>query len=117
MARFPVLSNPYLMRLFRYLPPYKWYIAGAAAAMAAGGGASSLIALILGKLTDMGFYQQDPIVAVLAPIALIGVAALNGGSQYLSSYLLVRVSQSIMLEIRTLMFERISHWGDALAVY
>lgn len=114
MARFPVLSNPYLMRLFRYLPPYKWYIAGAAAAMAAGGGASSLIALILGKLTDMGFYQQDPIVAVLAPIALIGVATLNGGSQYLSSYLLVRVSQSIMLEIRTLMFERISHWGDAL---
>ena len=114
MARFPVLSNPYLMRLFRYRPPYKWYIAGAAAAMAAGGGASSLIALILGKLTDMGFYQQDPIVAVLAPIALIGVAALNGGSQYLSSYLLVRVSQSIMLEIRTLMFERISHWGDAL---
>ena len=114
MGSFPVLSNPYLMRLFRYLPPYKWYIAGAAAAMAAGGGASSLIALILGKLTDMGFYQQDPIVAVLAPIALIGVAALNGGSQYLSSYLLVRVSQSIMLEIRTLMFERISHWGDAL---
>ena len=114
MARFPVFSNPYLMRLFRYLPPYKWYIAGAAAAMAAGGGASSLIALILGKLTDMGFYQQDPIVAVLAPAALIGVAALNGGSQYLSSYLLVRVSQSIMLEIRTLMFERISHWGDEL---
>lgn len=114
MARFPVFSNPYLMRLFRYLPPYKWYLVGAGAAMAAGGGASSLIALILGKLTNMGFYQQDPIVAVLAPIALIGVAALNGGSQYLSSYLLVRVSQSIMLEIRTLMFERISHWGDEL---
>ena len=114
MARFPVLSNPYLMRLFRYLPPYKWYLVGAGAAMAVGGGASSLIALILGKLTDMGFYQQDPIVAVLAPAALIGVAALNGGSQYLSSYLLVRVSQSIMLEIRTLMFERISHWGDEL---
>ncbi len=114
MARFPVFSNPYLMRLFRYLPPYKWYLVGAAAAMAAGGGASSLIALILGKLTDMGFYQQDPIVAVLAPIALIGVAALNGGAQYLSSYLLVRVSQSIMLEIRTLMFERISHWSDEL---
>lgn len=114
MARFPVFSNPYLMRLFRYLPPYKWYLVGAGAAMAVGGGASSLIALILGKLTDMGFYQQDPIVAVLAPAALIGVAALNGGSQYLSSYLLVRVSQSIMLEIRTLMFERISHWGDEL---
>ena len=43
----PVLSNPFLMRLFRYLPPYKWYIIGAAAAMIAGGGASSLIALVL----------------------------------------------------------------------
>lgn len=114
MARFPVFSNPYLIRLFRYLPPYKWYLVGAGAAMAAGGGASSLIALILGKLTDMGFYEKDPMVAVLAPIALIGVSVLNGGAQYISSYLLVRVSQSIMLEIRTLMFERISHWSDAL---
>ena len=50
----PILSNEYLLRLFRYLPPYKWYLIGAAAAMVAGGGASSLIALILGKLTDMG---------------------------------------------------------------
>ena len=33
----PILSNEYLLRLFRYLPPYKWYLIGAAAAMVAGG--------------------------------------------------------------------------------
>lgn len=108
----PILSNPYLMRLFRYLPPYKWYIVGAAAAMIAGGGSSSLIALMLGKLTDMGFYEQNAMVALWAPVALIGISILHGGSQYLSSYLLVKVSQSVLLEIRTLMFDRILSWGD-----
>lgn len=109
----PVLSNPFLMRLFRYLPPYKWYIIGAAAAMIAGGGASSLIALVLGKLTDMGFYDQSSMVAVWAPIALIGISILHGGTQYLSSYLLVCVSQSVLLTIRTMMFDRILRWGDS----
>ena len=52
--------------------------------MIAGGGASSLIALVLGKLTDMAFYQQDSIVVYLAPIALLGISVLHGGSQYLS---------------------------------
>ena len=108
----PILSNPYLMRLFRYLPPYKWYILAAAAAMVAGGGASSLIALVLGKLTDMGFYEQNAMVALWAPVALIGISILHGGSQYLSSYLLVKVSQSVLLEIRTLMFDRLLSWGD-----
>ena len=102
------------MRLFRYLPPYKYYIIGAALAMIAGGGASSLIALVLGKLTDMAFYQQDSFVVYLAPLALIGISILHGGSQYLSQFLLVRVSQGVMLEIRTLMFDRIIRWGDDL---
>lgn len=82
--------------------------------MVAGGGASSLIALILGKLTDMGFYQKDSIVAYLAPLALIGISILHGGSQYLSSFLLVRVSQGILLEVRTLMFSRMVRWSDEL---
>lgn len=101
-----------MMRLARYLPPFKWHIAGAIAAMAAGGGASSLIALILGKLTDMSFYGKDPLTVYLAPLALIGISILHGGSRYLSSYLLVRVSQSVLLEVRTMLFSRMLRWGD-----
>lgn len=48
--------------------------------MIAGGGASSLIALVLGKLTDMAFYQQDAVVVYLAPVALLGISVLHGGS-------------------------------------
>ena len=80
--------------------------------MILGGGASSLIALVLGKLTDMGFYQQDPIVLYLAPLALIGISILHGGTQYFSQFLLVRASQGVLLEIRTLMFDRMLRWGD-----
>ena len=69
--------------------------------MIAGGGASSLIALVLGKLTDMAFYQQDAVVVYLAPVALLGISVLHGGSQYLSQFLLVRVAQGVMLELRT----------------
>lgn len=101
-----------IMRLARYLPPFKWHIAGAVAAMAAGGGASSLIALLLGKLTDMGFYNQDPMTVYLAPLALIGVSILHGGSKYVSSVLLVHVSQSILLDVRTMLFSRMIRWSD-----
>lgn len=114
MKHIPILSNPYMMRLFRYLPPYKWLIIGAAVAMVVGGGASSLIALVLGKLTDMGFYDKDPSVIYWAPIALIGISIIHGGSQYLSQFLLVRVSQSVLVQIRTLMFDRVLHWDNRL---
>lgn len=113
LKKFPIFNDPYLMRLFAYLPPYKWYLVGAALAMAAGGGASSLIALVLGKLTDMGFYEKDPAVAMWAPIALIGISILYGGSRFLSDYLLAYISQEILLKIRTLMFERVLSWSDA----
>lgn len=113
LKKFPIFNDPYLMRLFAYLPPYKWYLVGAALAMAAGGGASSLIALVLGKLTDMGFYEKDPAVAMWAPIALIGISILYGGSRFLSDYFLAYISQEILLKIRTLMFERVLSWSDA----
>ena len=48
----------------------------------------------------------------LAPLALIGISILHGGSRYLSSYLLVRVSQSVLLEVRTMLFSRMLRWSD-----
>ncbi len=112
VKKLPLLSNPYLMRLFGYLPPYKHYLILAALAMAAAGGASSLIAMMLGKLTDMGFYDKNPAVVYWAPFALIGISVLYGGSQFLSSYWLAKVSQSVLKSIRIEMFSRVLNWGD-----
>ena len=82
--------------------------------MIIGGGASSLIALVLGKLTDMAFYQQDTIVVYLAPIALLVFQSCMVVPNISVKFLLVRVAQGVMLEIRTLMFDRILRWGDEL---
>ncbi len=101
-----------LMRLFAYLPPYKFYIFLALIAMVAAAAGSSLMALLMGKLTDLGFYQKNGLVAIWAPIALIGISVLHGGGQFCSSYLLQKVSQEILVKLRSLMFDHMIRWPE-----
>ena len=101
-----------LMRLFAYLPPYKFYIFLALIAMVAAAAGSSLMALLMGKLTDLGFYQKNGLVAIWAPIALIGISVLHGGGQFCSSYILQKVSQEILVKLRSLMFDHMIRWPE-----
>lgn len=71
---------------------------------------SSMIAVLLGKLTDQGFYGKDINALWWAPAALIAVALLQGGSTFGSSYLLQKVSQKVLLKIRCEMFEQEIRW-------
>ncbi|HIU84674.1 MAG TPA: lipid A export permease/ATP-binding protein MsbA [Candidatus Aphodousia gallistercoris] len=112
LNRLPVLNDPYVRRLLSYLPPYKKYIAGAVCCMILGAGTSSLIAILLGKLTDMGFYEHNPIIVWLTPLGLIGISILHGGTHFLSSYLLQKVSQSVLVKVRNLMFSRVITWSS-----
>jgi subfamily B ATP-binding cassette protein MsbA len=105
-----LLSDPGLRRLFSYLPEHKRMIGFALVGMTIAAGSSSLIALLLGKLTDQGFYEKGGTVAVWAPLALIGVSVLHGSATFASSYLLQRVSQSVLVKLRTLMFDRVLRW-------
>ena len=47
--------------------------------MLTAGLSSSLIATLLGRLTDAGFYQQQAWVVLAAPIGLILISLLHGG--------------------------------------
>ncbi len=102
--------SPGLRRLAGYLPQYKWSVLLALVAMLGAGAASSLIALLLGKLTDIGFYKQESWIIIAAPVGLIFIAALNGGSMLASNYLLARISQSVMQTLRRALFARMLHW-------
>ncbi len=70
------------------------------------------MAMLLGKLTDLGFYEKNGLVAIWAPLALIGISILHGAGQFGSNYLLQKVSQSVLLQVRTEMFEKMIHWPD-----
>lgn len=107
--QFPLL-DPGIKRLTRYILPYKALVAGAVLCMVIAGASSSLIALLLGKLTDLGFYEQAAWVVMAAPIGLILIALCHGGSMFLSNYLLGRVSQNILYTLRKQMFNNMLHW-------
>lgn len=50
--------------------------------------------------------------AIWAPIALIGISVLHGGGQFCSSYLLQKVSQEILVKLRSLMFDHMIRWPE-----
>lgn len=104
-------STPALNRLARYLIPYKRTLLLAIVFMLLAAGASSLIALLLGKLTDSGFYETDPGMVLAAPVGLIVIAGINGLSMLMSNYCLGMVSQSVMMTLRRELFSRILRWS------
>ena len=102
--------SPSMRRLVGYLPAYRWKIALAIFFMVAAGSASGLIATLLGKLTDLGFYEQDPWIIFAAPIGLILISILHGGSMFMSNFLLGNVSQSVMATLRSQIYHKLIRW-------
>lgn len=102
--------SPSMRRLVGYLPPYRWKIALAIFFMVAAGSASGLIATLLGKLTDLGFFEQDPWIIYAAPIGLIFISILHGGSMFMSNFLLGNVSQSVMATLRSQIYHKLIRW-------
>lgn len=102
--------NPSLLRLVTYLKPHRGKIAMSLVFMIGAGAASSLIAMLLGKLTDVGFYDQEAWIVVVAPIALIFISVLHGGSMFMSNYLLGKTSQAVLVKLRGEIFHKILRW-------
>lgn len=112
MNLFANSSVPTIKRFLTYVLPYKKRVALALCAMMTSAGASSLMALLLGKLTDIGFYEKDPRIVIAAPLGLILIAGLNGLGMLASNTLLAGVSQSVMMKFRAEMFHRFMHWPE-----
>lgn len=110
--KLPFFRDPYVSRLMGYLPPYTKKIIWAIVFMVIGSSSSSLIAVLLGKLTDMGFYEHNPVIVWWTPIGLIGITLLHSGTQYLSNYILLKVSQDVLITIRSQMFRQMINWSS-----
>ena len=102
-----------LKRLFLYLKHYRFLICLSVLSMFLAASTSSLIAVLFGKLTQLGFYDQQPWVVIAAPFGLILVAVINGGSMFMSNYLLSKVSQSVLFQLREELFDKILSWPEA----
>ena len=102
-----------LKRLFSYLKRHFLIIVAASIFMLLAASTSSLIAVLFGRLTQLGFYDQQPWIVVAAPIGLVIVAFLNGGSMFMSNFLLSKVSQSVLFQLREELFDKILSWPEA----
>lgn len=97
-------------RLFSHVIRYKKWLAVAMIAMVVTAGSSSLIAILVGQLTDKGFYEKDPTAIWWAPGALLVISLAYGISSFVSAYFLQIISQDILCKFRTQLFSRVLRW-------
>ncbi len=125
MSAKPTLSKPIgtgeasspsviFRRLWPYIKPMVWVLIGAIVAMAISSATDAAIPALLKPLLDKGFgaHANDK-TKWFVPSAVIGLALIRSLSQYASGYLLAYVSNSILLELRLKMFNRMIHTSVA----
>ena len=105
--------DPDLRRLYRYFLPHKWRLAVAVVFLMGSASMSSVTATLLGKRTAIGFYHQEGWNIYAAPLALIGVTLGFAICTVMSTVLMAKVSQAVLVKLRMQLFESILHWPDA----
>lgn len=102
--------DPDLARLARYALPYRCKLFGAACWMVIVAGTTAVTSKLLGMLTEQGFYEQDTSMIVIAPVALIVITLLYAVALVMSSYMLTKVSQSMLVTLRGQLCARMLRW-------
>jgi len=102
-----------LVRLYKYFLPYKGKIAVASIFLIATALTSSATATLLGKLTDVSFYQGGSWLFFALPAALIAVTLVFAISTVLSAYIMSQVSQSVLVTLRKELFNSVLHWPES----
>lgn len=112
LTRLKQSIDPNLIRLLQYVKPFKGWLIGSTVFMALSGGMSALIASLLGKLMEVGFYEKETWAIMAAPAALIVVSIFYGLFGFMSSYLLAKVTQGALIQLRTELFRNMTKWPD-----
>ncbi|MCS6765925.1 MAG: lipid A export permease/ATP-binding protein MsbA [Candidatus Protistobacter heckmanni] len=99
---FSLSSN--LRRLVGYLKPHRLWLAGALLSMGLVAATETAMPALMKPLLDEGFEKDAQQFLWMVPVALIGLALIRGVAQFGSSYLLNRVSNTVLLALRDDMF-------------
>lgn len=95
------------LRVLGYLKPHKLMIIMALLAMAVVAATETSIPALMKPLLDRGFTGGLSQKLWQVPAFLVGLAFIRGAAQFLSSYWLNRVINSVLLVLRQQMFERL----------
>ncbi len=97
----------HLVRLVAYLKPYRLHVIGAVVC----GGVTALLAAahawLVKPVLDRLFIEKDPVMLVVIPVAIFGIALLKGLSGYAHTYLVRFVGTRIIEEIQNQLYRHV----------
>ena len=105
-----LLDDPNLRRLLRMVLAHRRLLVYGLIATAISAATEPLIARLAGVLTDQAMFQKDFASVIWMPIAFVGLFVVRGLAIFGGSYLLNRVSQAVLVDLRMSMFDRMLHW-------
>jgi subfamily B ATP-binding cassette protein MsbA len=104
-----ILDDPNLRRLFGMVLSHRRVLAVALLATTITAATEPLMAKLTGVLTDRALFERSAD-AIWMPLLFVGLFVVRGLASFASSYLLNRISQAVLMDLRTTMFERMLRW-------
>ncbi|MFI3245342.1 MAG: lipid A export permease/ATP-binding protein MsbA [Ferrimonas sp.] len=93
-------------RLWTYVRAYRAGFVAATIAMAIYGAVDASLIYMVKPLIDNGLAASDASTLRMAPLVIIGLFALRGGANFVSTYCLAWVSQNVIHEMRQQVFNK-----------
>ena len=105
-----LLDDPNLHRLLRMVLSHRRMLVLGVIATAISAASEPLIARLAGVLTDRALFEKEFVSVIWMPIAFVGLFIVRGLAIFAGSYLLNRVSQAVLVDLRMSMFDRMLRW-------
>ncbi len=103
----PPSSRDLYLRLLRYVRPYWRQFLGGILAMVVLAASETAVPALLKPLLDGSFVEKDPFYIRWMPVAIVLVFILRGLSNFTTVISLAWVANKVILDLRTLMFDRL----------
>ena len=94
-------------RILQYVRPYKGWLATAMVCMVIAASMAGAQAYMVKPLLDEVFFKQDRSMLLLVPLLILGIFLVKGLFSYFYNYLLAKVGQSVILDLRNLLYSHI----------
>ncbi len=96
-----------ITRILQYVKPYKRWLTISMICMVIVSSMAGAQAYMVKPLLDEIFFKQDRTMLTLVPLAILGIFLVKGLFSYGYNYLLVKVGQSVIRDLRNLLYSHI----------
>lgn len=96
-----------LIRILKYLGPYKWWLAGVYAALFIALGLQLAIPQVLGRAIDNGIVERDLAYVGWAALAIVGLAILQAVFTFARSYGTNRLAEHVANDLRNELYDKL----------